>query len=146
MTLKRAPLFLLASVLGTACIGLGDGVLRVRGHLAPIDHQVCELHLVLHPGGEIFDSTEISSDFSESFVIAPRKRDYRLRVECLGGSTFVTSPFSASGATYSHEPLDLGEIRLHSEADSEKSNALSRGRGLASRLAYRAASENRQPI
>ena len=75
------------------------------------------LHLELFPSGEVIDSTPISTEFEESFLILPKEYSYRFTIECPQDLSYHSPPFVATGSTYSETPIDLGAIDLEEVSD-----------------------------
>lgn len=101
-------LILISSV--SSCLGIGDGVLKLRGEISKPGDPICRLQLLLEGSNKVYDSRGISGKFEVSFVVAPKKHMYRFIVKCEDGSVHQLPSLAASGSSYAVVPFDLGLI------------------------------------
>jgi len=101
----------------TSCApGIGDAAIRVDGKVIDQDGQPfreCTISLISAAGKRLQGPRHITGEFSETFVIAPRKRTYYVALSCVGGKGETMSTQFEGGTTelYRH-PVQLGPIVL----------------------------------
>lgn len=106
---------LLAISTASCILVAADGAVRLRGEAVDQSgrgYDQCKL--TLHSeGGDALQTSQVSSDFLETFVIEPRLRTYYVTAACAGAKDEAKSAMFRAGAKEQYEkPVDLGKLIL----------------------------------
>lgn len=114
--IRRLIVLYLFLLLGPAsCIPIGDSAARFRGRILVNGEPAkeCELSLYLASTDQHVETILISSEFEETFVIAPGKGDYYATITCRNSRDEFRSETLQLGSPRAYEKgVDLGTVSL----------------------------------
>jgi hypothetical protein len=92
-----------------------DGAMRISGEAVDQTGQHfehCKLALYSE-SGDALQTSQVSGEFVETFVIEPRSRIYYVRTTCVGAKSDAKSATFQAGMREQYEkPIDLGRMML----------------------------------
>jgi hypothetical protein len=101
-------------IIEPSCQMLGESAFKVKGRIISQEGKAinkCTLEVFLASNDKLVDSREISVNFEESFVIAPKSQYYYMKISCVNcPSSHRIEIYELGNIEYYKKPIDLGEI------------------------------------